>query len=300
MTYLTFKHMLKVELKKSFGSEFKVISEIVPNNNSTPQDAIIIIKEGFPIANKIWVAQFYQEYCLGTSLEEIVSVLKESIMKTADTNSDLVEKLNDFECVKDRIVYRLLSRESNDNLLKQVPWLPFMDIAIVFYISVDSENTKQHMLITNEMLKHWEISIDILFKQAHMNTSRISPPVCINIEALYLGLDLDNDHDIGFYNENGLFPLYALSNRSMKYGAVCILYEGLLSSIAEALNDDLIIYPSSIHEMIICPLKYSKNKEESLSIVQICNENEMEKQDVLTCNVYKFDKTSKKLEIWSE
>ena len=53
--------------------------------------------------------------------------------------------------------------------------------------------------------------------------------------------------------EANMIPMYILTNRQKLHGSACIVYENLLSDIADCLDSDLYILPSSIHEVILIP-----------------------------------------------
>ena len=46
---------------------------------------------------------------------------------------------------------------------------------------------------------------------------------------------------------------YVLSNRSGVNGAACLLYEDVLKNFADGVEKNLIILPSSIHEVLLLP-----------------------------------------------
>ena len=48
-------------------------------------------------------------------------------------------------------------------------------------------------------------------------------------------------------------PFYVFSNRSGINGAACILYEDVLKNFADGVEKNLIILPSSIHEVLLLP-----------------------------------------------
>ena len=79
-------------------------------------------------------------------------------------------------------------------------------------------------------------------------------------------------------------PLYVLSNHINTNGAITMLYEGILRDFAAVLEHDLIILPSSIHEVL---------KE----MVRHINRTEVEKEEVLSDNVYRYSRKTDKISI---
>ena len=56
--------------------------------------------------------------------------------------------------VRAKLIYQLINREKNRDLLAQVPYIPYLDLAIVFYVLVDMKEDDRiaTMLVRNEHL----------------------------------------------------------------------------------------------------------------------------------------------------
>ena len=48
----------------------------------------------------------------------------------------------DFDKYKSNIFYKLVNRKANANLLKKIPYIPFLDLAIIFNINIKDFNDK--------------------------------------------------------------------------------------------------------------------------------------------------------------
>ena len=81
-----------------------------------------------------------------------------------------------FNRVKDYIVYKVVNHDSNIGLLTGVPHVNYLDLAIIFYRimpeTVDLEE-KEVVLIGNEELFLWDVTVEDLMNAAGANTSRI-------------------------------------------------------------------------------------------------------------------------------
>ena len=80
--------------------------------------------------------------------------------------------------------------------------------------------------------------------------------------------------------------LYVLTNKSRINGAAGIMYEGVLKKLADKLESDMYILPSSIHEVIILPKSPMFNKEElkmKFCHIQCMNMTEIQKNYILKC-----------------
>jgi hypothetical protein len=71
-------------------------------------------------------------------------------------------------------------------------------------------------------------------------------------------------------------------------GAANIFYDETLSHVAENLGDDLIVLPSSIHEVICMPASVG-SAEEMSCMVRTTNADHVTPEEQLSDNVYLYD-----------
>ena len=96
--------------------------------------------------------------------------------------------------------------------------------------------------------------------------------------------------------EQEIISLYVLTNKIGINGAAVILYDNVLKMIAEELESDLIILPSSIHEVIV--IKDDGADPDILKQI-VCEVNlcEVTAVEVLSGNVYRYSRKENKLTI---
>ena len=163
----------------------------------------------------------------------------------------MIENLKNFDTVKERIYVRLINRKRNEEQLKHLAFIPVLDLAAVFYILADE--TEERLLgvqLRREYMIHWGISMSELAELAFENTLRRYPASCIGLERL-------------FSIDTGNTGLFVLSNEKNIMGAVVMLYPHLLRKIAEDWRKDILIFPFSVHEVLLCAVE----KEEKLFVV---------------------------------
>lgn len=96
--------------------------------------------------------------------------------------------------------------------------------------------------------------------------------------------------------ENHYTPtMYVLSNKYRTNGAGVICCDDVLYDISERLNDDLIILPSSLHEVIIMPLGFFADTAALKDMVSSINESVVDPLDRLTNSVYIYDGSLRRL-----
>ena len=83
---------------------------------------------------------------------------------------------SDFNHVKEHIVYKLIRRDANEELLKKIPYEPFLDLAVVYYIQIDNTRFGSAAIqIRNEHLRYWRVEKEEIRRLAEKNTPRIYP-----------------------------------------------------------------------------------------------------------------------------
>ena len=83
-------------------------------------------------------------------------------------------------------------------------------------------------------------------------------------------------------------PMYVLTNPKNLYGASCMVYDGVIEMFAEEMGEDLYIWPSSIHEVILVPACKALAALELRSMVQEINSTQIPEEEILSNHVYKF------------
>ena len=88
-----------------------------------------------------------------------------------------------------------------------------------------------------------------------------------------------------------------LSNTRRIEGAVCILYPGVLESLAREEGHDLYILPSSIHEVILLPDTGAPSAEELKRMVREVNDTQVAPEEVLSYSLYRYRRTDGRVTI---
>ena len=160
------------------------------------------------------------------------------------------------------------------------------DLAVVYYLQEIRNHRKVLTPVTHELAKEMGLSAREIAVLAWKNT-------ILEKEAVIRPLSEILGKDELF----GMPPLYVLSNEEMHFGAVTMFYPGLLSVIADEFGCDLCILPSSIHEVILLPVEPDTDFGALHRIVSRVNDTEVEKEDILSYNVYRFNRRNDGLEI---
>ena len=164
------------EIKKQIPADQKVEFSSIMKNNGITEEAICIVEKNKNISPTIYLKEFYDWYKDGVNPEEIAA---EIIRRNNEYK--LKESLDigffvDYEKAKSRIVFKLINRKMNQTLLEKIPYINYMDLAMVFYYFVHDEETgNATILIHNSHLNMWEVTVEEVYKQARANTPVLLP-----------------------------------------------------------------------------------------------------------------------------
>lgn len=260
-------------------------------NNGAHRTGLTISQEHTNISPTIYLEEYYKQYQAGRDLNDIAHGIVNLYHEVKFEHSWEVSQIQNFELAKPQIAYRVIHFQKNEILLKDIPHVPYLDLAIVFYLLLETtEKGAATILITNEMLDYWKISLEHLYSIALENTPRILYPECkpmhVVIQELLREPLKENIEES---------CMFVLSNHYRHYGAACMLYEQVLEDIGNQLNEDYYILPSSIHEIIILPSSCYLTHEELDDMITEINDTQISEEDVLSEHAYYYSRKERKL-----
>ncbi|WP_313152420.1 DUF5688 family protein [Lacrimispora sp.] len=308
MVYETFLETVKQSMKERLGPDFTLILQPITKNNGLILHGLCIGKEDERAAPTIYLNHFYESYQKGRPLNAILDDIM-ALYQSSPLPDDLpIEEFLSQEQIMEKVIFRLINEPANRELLKEVPHInyPQLDLSIIFYISFQKdEDSLLTALIHNRHQKAWNRTTEELSMAARTNTPRLFPARIRSLpEAIKDIVKKSTEHEINedtleeFFDASPLSPpMYVLSNSSGINGAGCLLYEGILKDFASCSGSDLIILPSSIHEVLIIPYSKDISFDELAETVFSINQEEVPEEDRLSNHIYFYSKSSGKLTI---
>jgi hypothetical protein len=152
-----------------------------------------------------------------------------------------------------------------------------------------------------EMYNSLKLSEEQLYELAIENTRRLLPPVIKSMNDIIHDMLIKNgapteltDEMITDIPENQ--TMWVISNDRGVNGAISVLYEDKLQELAERLDSDLYIMPSSIHEMIAIPA-FTDEPDKLAEMVTEVNMDQVALGERLSNQVYHYDKNLRKLSL---
>lgn len=298
--YDRFIKALTAEVGKQLGKGYTAFRQDMVKNNGVICRYIGISKSGCAQSPCYRTDTFYELY---RGLEDVrviaAELVKEYRAQGSVTEMGDISWFADWERVRRHIMFRLVNTERNAKALEGTPHLdvPELGLSMACYIALQ-ESQKDTAVVSLERshVRLWEVTEEEVMEQALKNTPEQKHAWIRSISEV-LGSGSGSEAGQPYPEVFGQLPLYVLTNEQQMYGAACMLYEGLLERTAEQLGADLYIYPSSVHEVILHPVsgKIQGSVEDMRDMVREINASEVPEEEVLSDEVYYYDREEKKL-----
>lgn len=291
MTYETFKATLQAELAGHFPPDTTITIHSIPRNNCISIDGLTILESGFNIAPTIYIQEYYEQLKKGTPYLTIQKQILDTYYQYRPFDNIDASLFQDFQNIKHQIVFKLIHFEQNHELLKEIPHIPFLDLAIVFYCLVAcGPSGTATILIQNSHLQLWNTDITTLYLLARKNSPLLLPSHFEKMSSMLSSLmPTLSDREKELLDDTP-FPMYVLTNESRFLGASCILYDELLLDLSKRLHSDFYIIPSSVHEVLLIPATTEMDKEDFSQMIQEVNRTQLEPEEILSDHLYYYSR----------
>lgn len=276
-----------------------VSSVQVTKNNGLVLKGLQFRKTGLNIAPTIYLEEYYKDYGNGRNFYKVCDDI---IAAYENAHSDEIPDVGfmcEYSSVKARLFCRVVNFEKNEKLLKSVPYVECMDLAIVFYVKLKIGKQSGSVLIRNEHFKIWNVELGQMYRDALNNNSKFLEPKIYSIEDVLIEMlgnrsDDESGEVIRMLSEcqtlEGNGAMYVLTNCEKYYGAAGILDEKILADFAEKIRADFFILPSSIHELILVPDNGHMTSESLRDMVAEVNSTQVSCDEVLSDCVYIYSR----------
>ena len=297
MTYKEFESEMQRRIQSMIGSRVTVTPQISLKNNQTFQHGLLFRETpknpGISISPIVYLDDFYCDYLDGTSLEEIEEKLLKAYGIALESSAISLEYSTCFDRSKGNIVYRLINRDMNKEMLQNMPHVPYLDLAIVFYCILKfTDDLMACFPIMNEYLEQWNLQVEDLQKYTQQNTPRELP---YSFQTVQTVLSESGEYAPSLFPENPATQLWVLTNQFRQHGAACILYDHVLAEIGKTLGEDYYVIPSSIHEVLIIRSSQTEDVFELSNVIKEVNATALLKADILSSHPYFYNCTTNTL-----
>ena len=203
----------------------------------------------------------------------------------------LISKLSK-EYVLNNVVFRVVGRKYNHQLLKSCPYVRFLDLAGIFALPVGEFDGKTlfSMIITNKQITALKVTIDELTETARQNTLR-KFGVCL--------FPPDGSQKPFDEVEMTACGLYALTNNIKIDGAALILIPEVLEKIGEKAGMDYFVLPGSTRVLSIIKDDGAVTAKLLKEVLYESNRDSfnVRRKEFLSDSVYRYSRKKKVLNI---
>ena len=270
----TFVEKLFDLLREQLGEEVTITQRTIEKSNGISYEGFTIEKKTEYISPVISIDNCYEDYSAGISLDEIMKEIVHQYEESTRNNPFLsAQDIQNYEEIKDRIYMQVVNQEWNKKYLEHKYYVPFLDLAIVFYVDVQKNcnGILQHggAAVTEELMNIWGIDADTIKEQAFKNLRR---------ESIFQLIPIKNDED-------PLLTFCDIYNKNQ--GALALIQKELLNTTKELLKESFYIFPVSLYDVMIVPVSLTDSVEEMKRQLLESND-ELPEGYILSNNIYYY------------
>ena len=188
---------------------------------------------------------------------------------------------------KKSLFVKLINTERNESLVKQSISKEFLDLSAVVRVvlKMDKEGMAS-MALSKGDAEILGMTEEEIYAAALANTLRLFPPKLMNL-GRYVEMSIGGKLPFG----EDEVTTYILTNQKEVDGAIYFMSPEVVGAIAEALEDDLYILPSSVNEVLLVRASELEDGVDELKeMVRDVNETVVAEKEILSYSVYHYDK----------
>lgn len=287
MNFTQFQKTLATAVKAKSDEILDIRMQTVMKNNGIHRRAMEITGEQKGIYPTIYMEPYYNRYQNGVPVSQLADLVLEQCgcYRTGTIMPD--NFFANYQDVQDRIYCKLINYDKNRELLKEVPHMRWLDLAIVCYYIVNPEIMQDaSILIRTEHIRQWKIEDWQLIQNAWDITREHMRPVYKTLHSVLKEMQVN----LILEPENtGDDSLYILTNELKTFGAVLIADPKRQKEIAQRIRGDYYVLPSSVHECLILPCCEADDEQMLITMIREINRTQVAPQEVLSDNLYYYD-----------
>lgn len=188
---------------------------------------------------------------------------------------------------KKSLFVKLVNTERNESLVEQSISKEFLDLSAVVRVvlKMDKEGMSS-MVLSKGAAEILGMTEEEIYAAALANTLRLFPPKLMNL-GRYVEMSIGGKLTLG----EDEVTTYILTNQKEVDGAIYFMSSEVVGAIAEALEDDLYILPSSVNEVLLVRASEVRDGVDGLkAMVRDVNETIVAEKEILSYSVYHYDK----------
>lgn len=297
------------EWKEKDMDDYVIEIHQVIKNNGVKLDGLVIRKKQEFVSPNIYLNSYFEMYQMGMPINSIMEELAKQYMAIRKKEEIKIHNILDFNELKNHIIIRLVNYEKNRELLMNSPYKRFLDLAVTFrYMANHTADGLASSLIGNDEFLNWGIDEEELYRIALFNTMREFPWHMESLAKIIINClkkSIPQEEQDGFdleelEREQDHINMFVLSNESALNGASCMLYDSVIRNFAKVQGKNIIILPSSIHEVILVPEQEDTDIEFLQNLVIDANKSAVGLIDLLSDSIYYYQLEKDEITIYGK
>lgn len=283
-------------VKEVAGESYLITTHTVKKNNGVELQAVNVRMQGDIISPNVYVDTLLEEIEIGNitvieAAKRVFDIYQEH--KNPELGID-INKLTDKDYILSNVEYQLINAKRNQEELKEIPSKKIVDLVAIYRTVIsDDENGMASYVLSNQHLKLAGINIDELDEAAMRNTKKSGFSVKTMQEVMedMMGLREEIPEDM-----RALPEIFVLTNNKKTNGANILFYKEQLAKVAEKIQNDFYIIPSSINELLAISVSYAE-VEPLRDILKEVNDKMVDVEDILGYEIYRYNRETGEIEI---
>lgn len=295
MDFEMFTEKIVEEVSKELNT-LEVKKSEVTKNNGMKLRSITITSDESNVSPIIYLEGFFRDYQEGRSMKDITEGIIKLYRESAVNTSWDVSVFTNYSSARSLLRPRLINSEKNKELLADVPHREILDLSLIYSVELSGDfDGVGTIIVRNEHMKLWDVDEQTLYEEVLKNMEEYDEGSLRTMKDVLLemiGCDMEMlDSEISI-------PMYVLTNRSKLYGASQLINKSMLAMAAKTIGSDLIILPSSVHELLILPVADNMTEMDHMtSMVREVNDSEVAMNEILSYHVYRYDSVTGEVSI---
>lgn len=301
--YEEFQEMVKSRILDYMPKKYKGAAVTILHlrkENDRLQAGLVIRRDGEETAMSMDLASYYTKFEDGFSETVLLKRIAENYLEGCQAMAKIPvtpETVLDYGKIKDRIQIQLVSREMNQERLRDCPHkeIEGTDLAVMFCMKFyDMGREYGSAPVTRKHMELWGVTVENLYETALKNTMEQLPAMIISMDGLLDGSEEPRPPE-QVICENG--RLYILGNGGDNGGAAVILYPGVLQALAEKSGFSFYIQPNSTREVMLMVDDGEASPKELQYMLMLSNRGGISRQEILSDQIYYYDGKERKISL---
>ena len=303
-----FREKIIKEMEKKLGDGYRIFPKDVTKNNNLSLHGIFIHKKDESIAAVVYPDEYFIFYGAGLmTLEEIADELIQRC-HTEEVPQNIADTVQNFGMAKDMVRIRMVNYAANSAELRHIPHRKFLDLAATYYIDTElAAGENAAIVISDKLLEIWDVGEEVLYRIGMENLLARDGCHTVDLRSIVrevLQEEMDREAEALFDMIEAETEInagmYVATNKNHFHGSACLLNIPFLREFADSRGSDLIIYPASLDELLILPVR-GRNRDcmDTEDIRQI-NMSSVPREKCLSNSIYLYDRAKQEVSVYKE